>query len=240
MQQLALQAAFKQATCILVKHMREGQPPRPYPRRRLIGKQTIQHVPPQGRPPAEPAVDLNLGMHTLQHVVYKGFASLQCNTCGMRARLQNANWLRDHPCGPAVKRRSELAKCPRGMMDLQARVGGSWAAVCIWCGAFDRQRTNLFRRHQCWHTLLGDAVRARHNTDEEHIEYLVGRAGGGHAGHDLYWDATHLRFVCIACGRITKNRRAKGSCGGMHLADWRVTPEEYRTALQESVALFFT
>ena len=239
-QLLRLHAAFQQAAHILAAHTRHGRPPRPYPRRRVIGKQNIQQVQQRGHVPEAPGRDPHLGGHNLHEVLHEGFLSMQCHTCGMRARIRNLKWFVTCPCGPRIHRRSDLIKCPMGLADLSS--GGAvdeFYAVCLWCGAFDRQRTNLFRRHKCWDTLFGNAIRERHNTAEDHILYLVGRAGGEHVGHDLHWLEPQQRYVCIACGRVSMRSRAKGACRGLRLAEWRYTPEEYAQALNASAELFF-
>ena len=186
------------------------------------------------RPPTSAALDLQAGGHQLEVCTVQGRRSLVCRKCNMRSTINNRIWFQQHACGEWVTRRRDSVPCPMGMRDLVCSTTGGSYCVCLWCGAADKQRANIIRRHACWRGPLRQAVAASGRSVADHIEFLSGRVGD-HA-HTL--DAFQGKAICLRCGTLGRALRFKRQCGAFQPAQFGLSLDEYKRALRASVECF--
>ena len=231
-----LHLAFTQAVKILDVHTREGAGCMVVQRRRVVGKRHVAevHVDPPGQPPRYGPIDLgNHGGHVLAETLHQGAPSYLCQNCGMRARRHLHSWFLKNPCGPPVHRRKDLRVCPRGMRDLVCSTTGESYCVCLWCGAADKQRSNLIRRHACWEGPLKTALQTHQVDLGEHIGALCALGEPAHEAR-----LTNGRHVCLICGKSTLRLPFKGPCRAAMPTLYNISVATLRAALEDSIVLF--
>ena len=230
-----MRQAFFQTVTILERHMREGRECLEYVRRRVTGKQPAQG----GRRQApQPEVDLGLGGHTLELRDVQGRRSFVCTACNMRSTFGNRSWFAQHPCGRWVTRRRDTVECPLGLRDLTCSATGDRYCVCLWCGAFDRQRSNIIRRHACWNTLLKQAILEHRDSLAQHMPCMMGVLGGlgDQVDHDIR--QCNGQRICIQCGRIGRTLRFHKKCFPFLFSAYGLTADSYQEMLRASQHLF--
>ena len=234
-QRMALEAAFFQAASILEAHTKHGEGVMLQPRRRVRGKTTII-IADHERAPDTQEIDLQMGGHQLAFAMVQGRRSLVCQACNMRSTISNRVWFLQHACGLWVTRRRDSVPCPEGMRDLVCSISGDGFCVCLWCGAADKQRSNLIRRHACWRGPLADAIATSGRNAGEHAEFLCGLVGQG--THSL---CVHSGVaICLRCGKAGRALRFHPQCGAFDPARFGLSTEDYRRALIQSMGRFQT
>ena len=232
-----LRTAFAQAVSILEQHVKGGRQCRLERRRRVIGKQsTTAHavMGPGNNPDGSEALDLTLGGHTLQRCDVSGRPSLQCTTCNMRSTIGNRRWFALHACTHWIRRRRDRVDCPVGLRDLRCNVSGEMHCVCLWCGAADKQRSNLIRKHRCWEGALRTAIAESGRDMGDHIEYVCGRRGL--RGHTLCGE--HDNQTCLRCGIAGRALRFHPVCGAFDPTRFGISLDEWKEGLRSSTFLF--
>ena len=229
-----LRSCFFQAVRILEQHTQRGAACIPIVRRRVTGKRatTIRDNGSQEPPRAMGAeIDFQAGGHDLVLATVQGRRSLQCRACNMRSTLPNRIWFVRHACADWVRRRRDRVPCPLGMRDLVHSETGVPHCVCLWCGAADKQRSNLIRRHACWEGSLRQAITATGRDLGGHIDFLCGL--GGQAGHVLSVHDGNVQ-TCVRCGISGRSLRFHPQCHAFNPITFGLSEAEWREGLLAS------